>query len=162
MWLSLGNNPFRDRREVWGVSHAGVGFRRMRGGTQAHISGITLIWRSGRFNVRWPRFNRGEPTEQKAERPQDDKPTAALEPEEPEEPQVLMGTIRAVLRPRGLVEVAKIIESAWWESDEQTPARDALVRVERAPGGHGWIARPLEITPVDGDAPEASLEARQP
>jgi hypothetical protein len=154
---SLGNNPFRDRREVWGVSHAGVGFRRMRGST--HISGTALIWRSKSFIARWLGSNRGKAAEQETGRPQGDKPPA---PAELEAPQVPVGTIRSALRPRGLVEVGKIIEPAWWDSDEPAPARGSLVRVERAPDGHGWIARPLENTPVDGDSPEAPLEARQP
>jgi hypothetical protein len=131
----------------------------MRGSTPAHISGITVIWRLKTFIVVWPRLNRGKAAEQETELLQGDKPLA---PPEPEAPHVLVGTIRAVLRPRGLVEVAKIIEPAWWDSDEPAPARDSLVRVERAPDGEGWIARPLEITPVDGDSPEAPLEARQP
>jgi hypothetical protein len=70
------------------------------------------------------------------------------EPEAPTIPDVLAGTIRAVLRPRGLIEVAGLIEPARWESDEPSPPRDSVVQVARATDENGWIATPLP--PLDG------------
>lgn|SRR5215831_10720516 len=82
-------------------------------------------------------------------RPGREQETAAQTPHgaRPDRPAFQVGTVRAVLRPRGLVEVADLVESAWWECDEPSPTRDALVYVERAADRSGWRAHPLRDPP---------------
>ena len=72
-----------------------------------------------------------------------EKDTHAPESPQSDRPASQVGSVRAAMRPRGLVEVDDLVESAWWDSKEPSPARDSLVSVERAVDGVGWLARPL-------------------
>jgi hypothetical protein len=89
--------------------------------------------------------------------------TEAQAPESlpPGRPAFQVGSVRAVLRPRGLVEVDALVEPAWWDSDAVRPARDSLVHVERAPDSAGWLARPLR-DPAAVDDPPGRTQATAP
>lgn len=64
------------------------------------------------------------------------------------------GTVHALLRPRGLVKVNGLVETACWRGVEgEPPGRGGTVAVVRAAGGCGWDAWPVGGVP-HGDGGE--------
>lgn len=69
----------------------------------------------------------------------------------PADPGAAVGTVHALLRPRGLVAVDGLVEPARWQGETEPPGRGGMVRLTRQSGVGTWDAWPLE-GPGEGGA----------